>query len=158
CEDNNIPCVAIKLDKYIPINNIEHWSNNMGLPYSIIHCIDSIAKNKNAVIILDQLDALSWTAQHSNNALQVCSELIRSVEHINIDRDRRISIVFVCRTYDFKNDNNIKSLFSKKEVQTFSWKNIRVGRLSNRSVENVVGKPYHSLTKKLKRSEERRVG
>src|SRR5699024_925877 len=46
CEDNNIPCVAIKLDKYIPINNIEHWSNNMGLPYSIIHCIDSIAKNK----------------------------------------------------------------------------------------------------------------
>src|SRR5699024_9194789 len=61
-----------------------------------------------------------------------------------------ISIVFVCRTYDFKNDNNIKSLFSKKEGQTFSWKNIRVGRLSNRSVENVVGKPYHSLTKKLK--------
>lgn len=113
CEDANIPCIAIKLDRRIPHKNCKNWGEELGLPGSIAYCIHTISRNENAIIILDQLDALRWTQSNSSEALSICMELIRQVECLNYNRAKKISIVFVCRTYDFENDNNIRALFEK---------------------------------------------
>ena len=63
CKNNGTPYIAIKLDKRIPEDNTEEWGKKLGLPASISYCIDSISKEKRAVIILDQLDALRWTQE-----------------------------------------------------------------------------------------------
>lgn len=67
------------------------------------------------MIIFDQLDAIRWTNTHSSTAIDVCKEMIRQVEQLNLERKNNISIVFVCRTYDYENDKSIKSLFNVKK-------------------------------------------
>ncbi len=153
CKEKNIPYIAIKLDKqFLPKGNAEKWGNDLGLPASIAHCIHSISKNERAVIILDQLDALRWTQAHSRDALLVCAEIIKQVEALNFERDYKISIVYVCRTYDLENDNNIRSLFinSEKKNKTIQWKMIPVNEFDEDTVKKIVGVRYSKLTNKLK--------
>ncbi|MEK4042095.1 hypothetical protein NSU18_00420 [Paenibacillus sp. FSL H8-0048] len=151
CLENTIPYLAIKLDKRIPSNNAEKWGENLGLPASIAHCIHSVSKTERSVVILDQLDALRWTQAHSRDALLVCNQIINQVEQLNLERSNKISIVFVCRTYDLENDNNIKSLFlnsdNKNKIQ---WKKIRINELNEETVQNIIGTEYSGLTNKLK--------
>lgn len=146
CKKNNIPYIAIKLDKRFPEKNTIEWGKDLGLPSSISYCIDSISKERKAVIVLDQLDALRWTQANSIESLLVCRELIEEVENINTKRENKISIILVCRSYDLKNDNNIKSLFKEKEKE---WKEIQVDKFSKEVVKGVVGKQYENNSKKL---------
>lgn len=72
CKSKKIPYLAIKLDNHVPSRNAEEWAKEIGLPGSIPDCIDSISMNQRAVIILDQLDALRWTQNHSRESIVVC--------------------------------------------------------------------------------------
>ena len=152
CKENNIPYLAIKLDKRIPSRNAEKWGRDLELPASIAHCIHSISKNGRAVIILDQLDAMRWTQTHSRDALLVCAQIINQVERLNFERKYRMSVVFVSRTYDLENDNNIKSLFKKfdNKEEVIHWNKVQVNELDEGIVKEIVGKGYEQLTSKLK--------
>ncbi|MBH5317507.1 hypothetical protein I6N90_06715 [Paenibacillus sp. GSMTC-2017] len=152
CRDSAIPYLAIKLDKRIPSGTAEKWGKDLGLPASIVHCIHSVSRTQNAVIILDQLDALRWTQAHSRDALLVCTQIIDQVERLNIEREYKISVVFVCRTYDLENDNNIKYLFKKdnKKKEGIQWNEIQVNEFCDETVRDVIGNRYDSLTVKLK--------
>ncbi|MFC4410069.1 hypothetical protein ACFOZY_06410 [Chungangia koreensis] len=151
CEENVIPYLAIKLDKRIPSKTAEKWGEDLGLPASITHCIHSVSKNQRAVIILDQLDALRWTLAHSRDALIVCAQIINQVERLNIERENKISVVFVCRTHDLENDNNIRSLFKKVDSEeVIQWSKVQVNELDEDLVKGIVGKRYEQLTSKLK--------
>ncbi|WP_301107120.1 hypothetical protein [Sporosarcina sp.] len=152
CELQSIPYLAIKLDKRIPSMNAEKWGEDLGLPESIVHCIHSVSENERAVIILDQLDALRWTLAHSREALLVCTQIINQVERLNIGRKNKITIVFVCRTYDLENDNNIRSLFKKDDPkeEIVQWNKVQVNELDEEFVKGFVGKRYEQLTSKLK--------
>ncbi|MEC0986407.1 hypothetical protein [Bacillus safensis] len=152
CEENEIPYLAIKLDKRVPSMTAEKWGEDLGLPASITHCIHSVSKNEKAVIILDQLDALRWTLAHSRDALLVCSQIINQVETLNNDRKNKISVVFVCRTHDLENDNNIRALFKKDDSKedVIQWDRVQVNELDEELVEGIVGKRYEQLTSKLK--------
>ena len=152
CNENQIPHLAIKLDKRIPKGTAEIWGQEIGLPASIAHCIHSISKNTHAVIILDQLDALRWTQTHSREALLVCEQLIGEVTKLNLERNYNISVVFVCRSYDLENDNNISSLFKKSDtvINSVKWNKIQVNELSDNIIRPIIGTRYNQLTNKLK--------
>jgi len=152
CQEKTIPYLAIKLDKRIPTGTAEKWGKDLELPASIAHCIHSVSKNERAVIILDQLDALRWTQAHSRDALLVCAQIIDQIERLNLERKYKISVVFVCRTYDLENDNNIRSLFKKndKKEEVFQWNKVQVNELDEGIVKEIVGKRYEQLTSKLK--------
>jgi hypothetical protein len=146
CKSNDIPYIAIKLDKRVPELNTKEWGEHLGLPTSISYCLDSISKDRNAVIILDQLDALRWTQANSIDSLFVCRELIEEVENINIKRENKISIILVCRSYDLNYDNNIKTLFKENEEK---WNKIQIDKFSKTAVKEIVGKQYESNSKIL---------
>lgn len=146
CKSNDIPYIAIKLDKRVPELNTREWGEHLGLSTSISYCLDSISKDRKAVIILDQLDALRWTQANSIDALFVCRELIEEVENINIKRENKISIILVCRSYDLNYDNNIKTLFKGNEEK---WNKIQIDKFSKTAVKEIVGKQYESNSKKL---------
>ncbi|HHU52705.1 MAG TPA: hypothetical protein GXZ43_01305, partial [Clostridiaceae bacterium] len=151
CEKKDIRYLAIKLDKRIPSGTAEKWGSDLGLPASIVHCMHSIAKDERAVIILDQLDALRWTQAHSRDALIVCSQIIEQVKYINIEREYKISLVFISRTYDLENDNNIKIIFRKNDRNNeLEWEKIYIDELDDEQVKNVIGEGYLTLTDKLK--------
>ena len=150
CEEEKIPHIAIKLDRRTPHKNCKSWGHDLGFPSSIAHSIHWVSRNKNAVIILDQLDALRWTQANSSEALTVCMELIRQVEYLNHERNKKIIIVFVCRTYDLENDNNINSLFKKQDTLKNDWKTIRVDVFEENEVKEIIGKNYENFLPKLK--------
>lgn len=147
CEENHLPYIAIKLDRRVPQGSAEIWSRSLGLPCSISFAIDSISKNQNAIIILDQLDALRWTQANSSEALSVCMELIREVKNRNKSRKKKIIIAFVCRTYDLDNDNNIKLLFKNEEENNCIT--INIGALEEDDVKSIIGEEYEHLSLKL---------
>ena len=139
CKSNNVPYIAIKLDKRLPEKNTKIWGEDLGLPAPLSYCIDSISKERKAVIILDQLDALRWTQSNSVESLMVCRELIDEIKSINLKRKNKISIILVCRAYDLNYDNNIRSLFKDKEEK---WNKIQIDRFSKEIVKNIIGEQY----------------
>ena len=154
CEDKLIPHIALKLDRRKPHGNSEIWGKELGFSGSIVYALNSISRNTQAVLLLDQLDALRWTNSNSSEALSVCMELIEQIKNINTTRDKKISIVFVCRSYDLNNDNNIKSLFSNDLEDSYvkgEWEKIDVGLLNEETTSHIVGEYYNDLTSKTKK-------
>ena len=150
CERKRTPYIAIKLDRRIPKGNCERWGHELGLPGSVAYAIHCISKNENAVIVLDQLDALRWTQANSSEAISVCMELIRQVKYLNREREKKIIMVFVCRTYDYENDKNISSLFKKEEAEESDWLIIKIENLDEDTVKKIIGEEYNNLSFKLK--------
>lgn len=152
CNQEDIPYLAIKIDKRIPKDTAENWGVSMGLPASPALCIDAISKNEKAVLIFDQLDALRWTQAHSGNALDICMQTIKEVETLNKSRENNISVVFVTRTYDLSNDRGIKNLFNtKSEHKEIEWKKIKIGDLDEEDVKLLTGNEFNNLSQKTKR-------
>ncbi|SDP84580.1 hypothetical protein [Clostridium gasigenes] len=157
CETQGVPYVAIKLDDRIPEQNADKWGEELGLTTSIPMALSMLCENKRGVIILDQLDALRWTNVHSRQALITCTEVIKRVEEINLNRNKKISIIFVCRTYDYENDPYIKALFNSnnneenKEKIGIEWKEIIVEELAEDVVRQIVGVRYDKLSYKMKK-------
>lgn len=150
CEEKEIEYIAIKLDKRIPNGNLSDWSKKLGFPLTIPEVINQISSDKKAVIILDQLDAIRWTESNSYEAISICTELINKVKKLNIDREQKISIIFVCRTYDLENDNNIKFLFNQNNENELKWEKIEVEKLSKEDTKDLVGEKYLNFIPKLK--------
>ena len=150
CITNQIPYLAIKLDKRVPQKTASLWGKDLGLPSSIVHCINSISKNKQAVLILDQLDALRWTQGVSHESLMVCSEIIKQVINLNKERKCNISLVFVSRTYDLENDRTIKQILDINDLNGITWEKVEIVELNEETVISVVGKQYNNLTTKVK--------
>ncbi|MDW7669890.1 MAG: hypothetical protein SCJ93_13785, partial [Bacillota bacterium] len=122
------------------------------MPASPVFCLDAVSKDSKAVLILDQLDAVRWTNSHSRTALEVCKEMIRELESVNKNRNKKITLVFVCRTFDLKNDRGIKALFSQSETEDqefHSWTEVVIGELNDEIVKDIVGDTYPTLSKKL---------
>lgn len=152
CKQEMIPYIAIKLDRRIPHSNSKIWGQELGFSDSIVYALNVISRDKPAVLILDQLDALRWTQANSNVALSVCMEMIKQVEILNKERSKKIVIVFVCRKYDLINDNNIKSLFKKENDNTHQnkWKKIEINTFDENIVKKIVGNEYDFLSKKMR--------
>ena len=82
----------------------------------------------------------------------VCAQIINQVERLNFERENKISVVFVCRTYDLENDNNIKSLFKKvdSKEEVIQWNKVQVNELDEEIVRALLGSVMSNLTSKLK--------
>ena len=151
---DGIPYLALKLDKRIPEKSAKQYGINiLDLPASPVLCLSHLSQNGNCVLILDQLDAIRWTSQHSRTSLEVCKELISQAERLNSDlsSQSKMSLVFVCRAVDCEADSGIKSLFSDKgsDKNAMSWIKIKVGDLNEESVKGVVGNLYSTFTPKF---------
>ena len=152
-EQKGILCLAIKMDKRTPEDNAEVYGNKLGFPNSPVFCLDNSSNGRTAVLILDQMDAVRWTASHSPTALDVCSQMIEQVKAINRNRDQKIVLVFVCRTFDLENDNSIKVLFIDVETSehAMKWRKIEIKELSENNVADTIGKDkYAQLFPKVK--------
>lgn len=151
CNKSNILHLDLKLDCYIPEGTAQEWGEKLGFPASISYCLNAFSKEYSTVLILDQLDALRWTAKNSKSSLATCLELIREIRNLNSERENKISIIFVCRTYDLENDNGIKALFeNKSKDDTETWHKVEVNELLENEVEEILGSKYHSFPNKLK--------
>lgn len=145
-EDNNILYLALKLDEYIPQNNINEWSEKLGFHDLVSNYLNSFSNDKNCVLILDQLDAIRWTQNNIKNAIGVISDLLNEINNINKEREIKISVVLVIRTFDLENDYNMKKIINK------DWLKIKVDKLDDGTVKKIINNDseYNGYNKRLK--------
>lgn len=146
-EENNILYLAIKLDKRIPKNSAYQYGVELDLCDSPVLALHYKAPSEKAVLILDQLDALRWSAQHSNTAMDVCKELIRDVAICNRDRENKISIIIACKSFDLMYEPGLKQIADNAEDEWFMQE---IGLLKPADVEVVVGLDFNKLNPLLK--------
>ena len=148
--DNQIPFLRIKLDKNIPCNSSVQYGADLGLPDSPVRCLQKVSGGKPSVLILDQLDALRWTASHSPTAIAVCRELLSQIKTANAYFGAQISVLFVTRTFDYRTDARIRGLLANDSHLPKTWHEIEVSNLSDATVATIVGNEYGTLSQKLK--------
>jgi len=144
----NTPCLAVRLDRRITQNTAKQFGKDMGLPDSPAYSLTGMAACRKCVLILDQLDAIRWTASHSSSAMDVCKELLRQVRSLR-QTGKDISTVFACRTFDLENDPEIKKLFSDSKEQGIA--KIPVKEFSDQKLKEIIGQDINGLTGAQKR-------
>lgn len=127
-----IPFLPIRLDRNVPVGSAEHFGREVcGLPASPARVLRMAAGQNRSVLILDQLDALRWTAAHTDQPMDVLTETVR--EALNPLSGADISVVVVCRTFDLEDDPRIAYLQSL--VKSHS---IEVGLLTPEATRDIV--------------------
>jgi hypothetical protein len=151
-KSEGITYLALRLDRRTPETNAEHYGKIIGFSASPVFCLDSISPDNEAVLILDQLDAVRWTTAHSSKSLAVCKEIIDEIAHLNIKREKKLSLVVICRTFDYRNDRGISNLLNAKSDKSseIKWTEVEIGDLDDSTVANIVGSKYESMPSKLK--------
>lgn len=105
---NNIISVPIRLDRRHPQDNSKEFGKSLGFPYSPVHSLIKFTSQQKVVFILDQLDAIRWTASHSSNALDICREIVRQIIMLR-DEGKDICIVLASREFDLNEDIALSS-------------------------------------------------
>ena len=105
---NNIISVPIRLDRRHPQDNSKEFGRSLGFPYSPVHSLIKFTSQQKVVFILDQLDAIRWTASHSSNALDICREIVRQIIMLR-DEGKDICIVLASREFDLNEDIALSS-------------------------------------------------
>ena len=105
---NNIISVPIRLDRRHPQDNSKEFGRSLGFPYSPVHSLVKFTSQQKVVFILDQLDAIRWTASHSSNALDICREIVRQIIRLR-DEGKDICIVLASREFDLNEDIALSS-------------------------------------------------
>lgn len=127
--------IPVRLDRREPSNTTRQFGQDLGLPESPALCLGSLAGDKMAVLILDQLDALRWTSAYSTNALDVCKSLVWEVRNLR-STGKPVGVVLACRTYDLEHDPEIRNWLPDSPQQKCC--RIEVKALSEEAVKRVV--------------------
>ena len=144
--------LSVKLDKHVPRISADDYGQDLGLPESPVCCLATLAARKPCVLILDQLDALRWTSNHSSDALDVCKEFIQQAEAINRYSEGKISIVFASRTFDLENDRGLKELFASSDSHSaLQWIKVNVSQFTKDDVVQVIGQTYNHFSPRLQK-------
>lgn len=147
--ENGTLFLALNLAQEPPSTTSDKYGNALGLIQSPVYCLYNIAAGKPCVLILDQLDALRWTSQHSSSALTVCKQLISEANNLNKHFDGHISLVFITRTFDIETDTNLRNLFSDDKTKPIMWSKVKISHFSVDDVIKVIGENYNTLSHKL---------
>lgn len=99
-----VPFLPLRLDSQRPEGGDAYFRDILGLDAHPVRCLRSIAGNEPAVLIIDQLDAVRWTASHSDSAWQICREMIELALVSST-----IRVVVACRTFDLEDDRRFKA-------------------------------------------------
>lgn len=141
-EYDNILTLPIRLDRNKAENNSKHFGESLGFSESPVHALRNLTIEDNkAVIILDQLDAIRWTANHSHTALQVCKEIVTEV--LAYQRlGKKIHLILVSRDFDLNEDIGLKTWLDSIDDKDISQ--FKLSNLSDDIVEKLI-EPYENF-------------
>ena len=131
-QERGVPFLPIRLDRKVPVGSADRFGRDVcGLHSSPARTLESFAGRDRSVLILDQLDALRWTATHTDRPMDVVTEIVR--EALNPLCRADITVVIVCRTFDLEDDPRIAHLKSLAKLVS-----IEIGLLTPDATRNVV--------------------
>ncbi|ASD67928.1 hypothetical protein [Pseudoalteromonas piscicida] len=136
-ESQGVVVAPIRLDRCKVETSADAFGQALGFSYTPTYSLAKYAANNKIVLVLDQLDAIRWTAAHSDNALHVCQEIVRQVLTLR-SSDVDISIVFASRDFDINEDVALNAWLGSINDELNS---VKLSSLSDETVKELV-QPY----------------
>jgi hypothetical protein len=122
-----VPVLAVRLDRIEPVSTAAELGHKAGLEESPALVLAAGAEGREAVLVIDQLDAISTASGRSTGFFDAVDGLLAEARGL---RERaNIHVVVVCREFDWENDHRLKKLLSQGHahvsVDVFSVERIR---------------------------------
>lgn len=125
-----IPVLAFRLDRLETVSTTAELGQKLGLEESPILVLGAAAANRQAVLVLDQLDAVSTTSGRNSGLFDTVEELL--VETRGVREGLKLHLVIVCRAFDWENDHRLRRIRSEKQTK------VEVGTFSADEVKNIL--------------------
>lgn len=128
-QNQGIPILTFRADRLEPTQLPDQVGQELGLPGSPAIVLANIAQNRDCVLIIDQLDAVSLASGRNPEFFDCLYEIIKQAQaHPNI------KLLLACRKFDLDNDHRLKRLSGDKGIA----KPVIINRLSHAKVKEIV--------------------
>jgi len=133
--EKGVPYLPIRLDTHYPEGTVRtYYKEQLNLAASPCICLQALAAGRRAVLIVDQLDAIRWTATNSDSSWVLCLEMLNEALRIP-----NMSVVVVGRSVDFDDDVRINHWKSQHEKgQKVDVEQLVVGSLPEKAIVEVL--------------------
>jgi hypothetical protein len=110
-----IPVLVFRLDRIEPVSNAVELGKKLGFEESPALILASAAQGREAVLIVDQLDAVSTTSGRATSFLEAVEGLLIEARGL---RDRLpLHVVVACREFDWRNDHRLRGLLPQHHTE-----------------------------------------
>ena len=108
--DSPVAVLAFRLDRIDPASSTRELGARLGLEESSALVLVTAAEaiSGEAVLVIDQLDAVSTTSGRSADFFDVVEDLLSEVRSLRVRV--KFHVVVVCREFDWKNDHRLRPL------------------------------------------------
>ncbi|MCM3270313.1 NACHT domain-containing protein [Paenibacillus elgii] len=124
-EQQSVDVLAIKADQQLSgLHSLDDLHSKLGLPVRVERLAGMLSSQKQFVVLIDQIDALSLSMAHDQRALNLALDILSRLRSIP-----GVRILISCRRFDFNSYPRLKNLedcrifhldeFSEEEIQTF---------------------------------------
>lgn len=131
-QNKGFPIIAFRIDRLEATLLPDNLGQKLDLPASPAIVLANIAQNRDCVLVIDQLDAVSLASGRNPQFFDCIVEIIKQAQaHSNI------RLLLACRKFDLENDNRLKRLCDEKNGVA---KALIINRLSHSIVRDVIFK------------------
>lgn len=112
-QSGNFSVLAFRLDRMDPVSSTKKLGESLGLEESPAFVVKTAAEviSSEAILVIDQLDAISTTSGRNSDFLDVVEKLL--IEARGFRNKVILHIVVVCREFDWKNDHRLCGLVNE---------------------------------------------
>ena len=116
-QSNDVVVLAFRLDLTDPVWSTKELGEYLGLEESPALVLKTAAEamSRDAVLIIDQLDAVSTTSGRSSSLVDVMKTLLEEVQGFR--NAVKFHVVVVCRKFDWENDHRLRGPLGKGCVE-----------------------------------------
>ncbi|WP_374460219.1 hypothetical protein [Microbacterium sp.] len=120
--------LSFRLDRCGAFSSTRELGQQLGLSASPVVSLSMAADEREAVLVIDQLDAVSLASGRLSERYDVVAELVQEAMCLE-----GIKVLLVCRLFDVENDYRIRRLDARDDVQRLT-----IGPLSEGPVRSAV--------------------
>ncbi len=128
--ESGIPVLSFRLDRLKPTSTGFKLGEQMGLEESPAFVLSNLESSEAAVLVIDQLDAVSTASGRSSDFINAVESILEDVRVLK--RKKPIHVVLACRQFDLDNYHRLRNLTKQKDSL------IKVGDFSRPEVEQVL--------------------
>lgn len=112
-KSEGVPVLAFRLDRLKPTTTGYKLGEQMGLEESPAFVLSNLDAAQPAVLVIDQLDAVSTASGRSSEFINAVESLMEDVRALQ--RKCPVHVILACRQFDLDNDHRLRKLIDQKE-------------------------------------------
>jgi hypothetical protein len=97
--------LAVRLDREDPFSSTHEFGQRFGLETSPVSALAAVAQERNCLLVIDQLDAVSKASGRMPRTFDVIDDLAREASAFP-----NMRLLLACRKFDFDHDDRIRGL------------------------------------------------